>query len=60
MLNALEQACAIGVLSHDDVALDIFEGFMSKFGRAFYRMERKDEEKEFIVLEKEEQRKRSR
>lgn len=52
MLDALEQACATGVLSHDDVTLDVFEGFMSKFGWAFYGVEEKDAEKEFIVLEK--------
>lgn len=62
LLDALEQACATGVLSHDDVTPDVFEGFMSKFGRAFYGVEEKDAEKEFIVLEKkgEEHRKRSR
>lgn len=52
VLDALEQACANGVLNHDDVTPEVFEGFMSKLGRAFYGVEEKEEAKEFITLGK--------
>lgn len=50
VLDALEQACANGVLNHEDVTQQIFEGFMSKFGRAFYGVEEEKEGKESIIL----------
>ncbi|MCJ1242404.1 hypothetical protein MMC14_010412 [Varicellaria rhodocarpa] len=50
VLDALEQACESGILKEKDVTQDILEGFMSKFGRAFYGIE--DEKKEFITISK--------
>jgi len=54
VLDALEQACENGVLKQEDVTRDILEGFMSKFGRAFYGMEK--EKKDFIALNKSDER----
>lgn len=51
VLDALEQACANGVLNYDDVTPAVFEGFMSKFGRAFYQVKESEEGKEIIKLE---------
>ena len=48
VLDALEQACENGTLKEEGVTQDILEGFMSKFGRAFYGIE--DETKEFITI----------
>lgn len=50
VLDAFEQACQNGVLKEDDITPELVENFMSKFGRAFYGVER--EQKEFITLEK--------
>lgn len=50
VIDSLEQACENGVLNEDDITPEIVEGFMSKFGRAFYGLE--EEKKEFITLEK--------
>lgn len=50
VLDALEQACDNGVLNHEDVTQQIFEGFMSKFGRAFYGVDEEEEGKESIIL----------
>lgn len=35
VVDALEQACENRVLKQGDITLDVLEGFMSKFGRAF-------------------------
>lgn len=50
VIDSFEQACENGVLNEDDITPEIVEGFMSKFGRAFYGLE--EEKKEFITLEK--------
>jgi dihydroorotase len=50
VLDSFEQACERGVLKEEDITPEIVEGFMSKFGRAFYGIG--DEQKEFITLEK--------
>ena len=52
VLDALEQACAEGVLDYEDITTNVLERFMSKFGRAFYGVDGKKEENEFIVLER--------
>ena len=49
VIDAFDQACQNGVLKEEDITPEIVEGFMSKFGRAFYGLE---EQKEFITLEK--------
>jgi dihydroorotase len=43
VVDALDQACENGML-REDITQDIFEGFLGRFDRAFYRME------EFIAL----------
>lgn len=50
VVDAFEQACENGVLKEQDITPEIVEGFMSKYGRAFYGLE--SEKKEFITLEK--------
>lgn len=50
VMDSFEQACENGVLNEDDITPEIVEGFMSKFGRAFYGLE--EEKKEFITLER--------
>lgn len=50
VIDAFDQACQNGVLKEEDITPEIVEGFMSKFGRAFYGLE--EEQKEFISLEK--------
>lgn len=50
VVDAFEQACQNGVLKEQDITPEIVEGFMSKYGRAFYGLE--SEQKEFITLEK--------
>lgn len=50
VLDSFEQACENGVLNEADITPEIVEGFMSKFGRAFYGLE--EEKKEFITLQK--------
>ncbi|KAJ5901525.1 dihydroorotase [Penicillium taxi] len=50
VLDSFEQACENGVLKENDITPELFEGFMSRFGRAFYGIG--DEKKEFITLEK--------
>jgi dihydroorotase len=50
VLDALEQACENGVLKQDGITPGVLEGFMSKFGRAFYGIE--EEEKDFTTLNK--------
>lgn len=50
VVDAFEQACQNGVLKEEDITPEVVEGFMSKFGRAFYGLEA--EGKEFITLEK--------
>ncbi|MCJ1463575.1 hypothetical protein MMC07_002183 [Pseudocyphellaria aurata] len=52
VLDALEQACDEGVLNFEDVTPEVFEGFMSNFGRAFYGVEEQKDGKETIVLGK--------
>lgn len=53
VLDALEQACATGLLNYKDVTPEVFEGFMSKFGRVFYGVEDTEEEgNESIMLGK--------
>ena len=49
VIDAFEQAWRKGVLKEEDVTPEIVQGFMSKFGRAFYGLE---EEKEYILIEK--------
>lgn len=50
VLDSFEQACERGILKEEDITPEIVEGFMSKFGRAFYGIG--EEQKEFITLEK--------
>lgn len=50
VMDSFEQACENGVLNEDEITPEIVEGFMSKFGRAFYGLE--EEKKEFITLER--------
>ncbi|KAA8651424.1 dihydroorotase [Aspergillus tanneri] len=50
VIDAFEQACENGVLKEEDITPEIVEGFMSRFGREFYGLEK--EQKEFITLEK--------
>lgn len=50
VIDAFEQACEKGVLKEEDITPEIIEGFMSKFGRAFYGIG--EETKEFITIEK--------
>jgi dihydroorotase len=50
VVDAFEQACDNGVLKEEDITPEIVEGFMSKFGRAFYGLP--EEKKEFITIEK--------
>lgn len=50
VVDAFEQACQNGVLKEQDITPEIVEGFMGKYGRAFYGLE--SEQKEFITLEK--------
>ncbi|KAJ5948330.1 dihydroorotase [Penicillium verhagenii] len=50
VLDSFEQACENGVLKEEDITPEILEGFMSKFGRAFYEIG--DEKKEFIIIDK--------
>ncbi|KAI9679206.1 MAG: hypothetical protein M1817_005225 [Caeruleum heppii] len=48
VLDAFEMACEKGMLREDDITRDLLSGFLSRFGRAFYRVP--DENKERIVL----------
>lgn len=50
VIDSFEQACENGILKEENITPEIIEGFMSKFGRAFYGLE--EEKKEFITLEK--------
>lgn len=50
VMDSFEQACENGILNEDEITPEIVEGFMSKFGRAFYGLE--EEKKEFITLER--------
>ncbi|KAJ5642426.1 dihydroorotase [Penicillium lividum] len=50
VLDSLEQACEKGILKEEDITPEILEGFMSKFGRAFYEIG--EEKKEFITIDK--------
>ena len=50
VLDSFEQACENGVLKEEDITPEVVEGFMSKFGRAFYRIG--EEQKETITIEK--------
>lgn len=50
VLDSFEQACENGVLKEDDITPEVVEGFMSKFGRAFYGIG--EEQKESITIEK--------
>ncbi|PGH26412.1 dihydroorotase, homodimeric type [Polytolypa hystricis UAMH7299] len=50
VLDAVEQACANGVLQEEKITVDVLEGFLGKFGRAFYGLEQ--ETKEFVTLRK--------
>lgn len=50
VIDSFEQACQNGVLKEEAITPEIIEGFMSKFGRAFYGL--KEEQKEFITLER--------
>ncbi|KAI9794042.1 MAG: hypothetical protein M1816_006667 [Peltula sp. TS41687] len=57
VLDALEQACENGVLKQEDITRNVLEGFMSRFGRAFYGLDEEEKKtKEFIVLSKAEER----
>ncbi|KAF1986809.1 Dihydroorotase [Aulographum hederae CBS 113979] len=49
VLDALEQACKSGVLRIEEITQEILEGFLSAFGRAFYRAENP---RESITLKK--------
>lgn len=50
VLDSFEQACENGVLKEEDITPEILEGFMSKFGRAFYEIG--EEKEEFITIDK--------
>lgn len=50
VLDSFEQACEKGILKEEDITPEIVEGFMSKFGRAFYDIG--EETKEFITIDK--------
>ncbi|EKG12848.1 hypothetical protein MPH_10091 [Macrophomina phaseolina MS6] len=50
VLDALEGAVAKGWLREEDVGRDALEGFLSRFGRSFYKVG--DERAEMIVLRK--------
>lgn len=50
VLDSFEQACENGVLKEEDITPEVVEGFMGKFGRAFYRIG--EEQKETITIEK--------
>lgn len=50
VIDSFEQACQNGVLREEEITREIVEGFLSKFGRAFYGLGQ--EQKEFITLEK--------
>lgn len=50
VIDAFEQACKNGVLKEDEITPEIVEGFMSKFGRAFYGLP--EEKKEFVTIER--------
>lgn len=50
VVEALEEAIAIDILHPEDITKEILEGFLSSYGRAFYRVA--DERNEKIVLRK--------
>lgn len=50
VLDAFEQGCQNGVLKEEEITPKIVEGFMSKFGRAFYGLG--EERKESITIKK--------
>ncbi|KAI2790721.1 putative dihydroorotase [Penicillium oxalicum] len=50
VLDSFEQAVENGVLKDEDITPEIVEGFMSKFGRAFYAIG--EEQQDFIKVEK--------
>ena len=50
MLDAVEQGQIEGILQGSDISVDTVKGFLSEFGRAFYRVP--DEEKEVLTLER--------
>ncbi|KAI9746295.1 MAG: hypothetical protein M1818_000006 [Claussenomyces sp. TS43310] len=50
VFDALDQACEDGILKAEDVTQEALEGFLSKFGRAFYGIE--DAKNETIMLRK--------
>ncbi|KAJ5704229.1 hypothetical protein N7493_011367 [Penicillium malachiteum] len=50
VLDSFEQACENGILKDEEITPEIFEGFMTKFGRAFYQIP--EEQNEFITIDK--------
>ncbi|KAI9733996.1 MAG: hypothetical protein M1834_002653 [Cirrosporium novae-zelandiae] len=50
VLDALEKGCKEGVVKEEEVTPEVLEGFMSKFGRAFYGLQ--EETREFITVQK--------
>ena len=48
VLDALEMGCEKGILQEEDITKEVLEGFLSRFGRAFYRAP--DERNEQIIL----------
>lgn len=53
MIGAIEEGVKRGWLQEDEVTEEVLEGFLSRYGRRFYKLEKhKTTEQQKIVLEK--------